>query len=122
MIYALSIALVWNILNAEHDAWRIKRNRKVNHPANAGLYVALMLVVCFFLGLKYLFVLLPMRPLVFDQWLNVIRGKPINYQPENPESKVDAFENQIFGHKNAWALSNLIYLILFVAGLFIVHL
>lgn len=60
--------------------------------------------------------LLFLRSLVFDQYLNVRRGKGFTYQPQDPDSFVDRMENKVFGHKRAWALSNLLYLIIFMGG------
>jgi hypothetical protein len=119
MIPALIIAVIWNLWNAEHDAIRINNNKKVSHEANAGLYLAFIIVVCFLVSWIAAVPLLALRPLLFDSWLNQRRGKPYNYQPETPDSFVDRMENKIFGHKRAWLLSNLFYLVLFIASLYI---
>jgi hypothetical protein len=62
--------------------------------------------------------MLAVRPLVFDQYLNVRRGKPFNYQPANPDSWVDRMENRLFG-KRAWAMSNAVYLAGLLVGVFL---
>jgi hypothetical protein len=121
MIPALIIAIVWNMLNAEHDAARINKHKKVSHEANAGLYIAFVIVVCFLAHWIAAIPLLSLRPLVFDSWLNTRRGKPFNYQPIAPDSFIDRMENAVFGHKRAWLLSNLLYLALFITSLVIYY-
>lgn len=112
MTTALTIlaCVIFCIVNGEIDARKIKKNKKVNHEANAGLYLALVIVLSFLTDWKLGIGLLCVRPLVFDQYLNVRRGLPFNYQPLKPDSVVDRMENKLFGHKHAWLVSNLIYL------------
>lgn len=109
------ICFAYNILNGEWDAWKIKRHKKVNHAMNAGFYIAIIIGICFVGDWKMCFSLFALRPLVFDHYLNLRRGKELNYQPQNPESVVDRIENKLFG-KYAWVLSNLCYLIIFITG------
>lgn len=82
---------------------------------NAGFYIAIVIGICFVGDWKMCFSCFALRPLVFDHYLNMRRGKPINYQPMKPDSVVDKFENKLFG-KHAWALSNLVYLAVFIGG------
>lgn len=118
MIYALLICFAYNIANGEWDAWKIRKQKKVNHAMNAGFYIALVIAICFVGDWKMSISLLALRPLVFDNYLNLRRGLPLNYQPKAPKSVVDKIENAVFG-RYAWGVSNLIYLLIFVAGLFI---
>lgn len=117
MITALLICFAYNILNGEWDAWKIKRHKKVNHPMNAGFYIAIVIAICFVGDWKMCFSCLAQRPLVFDTYLNIRRFglKGAAYQPQSPDSVVDRMENKLFG-KYAWALSNLSYLIIFIGG------
>lgn len=108
------------IINAFIDSRKIKRNKKVNHEANAGLYIGLVVVCCAFTDYWQAIPLLCLRPLIFDNVLNLLRGKPLMYQPINPDSVVDKFENAVFGHKKAWAISNLLYLIGFILGVWLI--
>jgi hypothetical protein len=120
MIYALMAAFLWNVLNAEWDAYRIKKHKQPNHPANAGLYLGLVIFLCFLTDWKLSIALICLRPLVFDHWLNVRRGLPLDYQPKAPKSAIDKIENALFG-KSAWFISNLLYLSGFILGLIINH-
>lgn len=115
MIYALLICFAYNIINGEWDARRINKHKKVNHAMNAGFYIAIIIGICFVGDWKMVFSCLALRPLVFDHYLNFRRGKPLNYQPQKPDSVVDKFENFLFGRR-AWELSNLCYLLIFIGG------
>jgi hypothetical protein len=121
MIYVLMVAFVWCIVNAEIDRYIIEVKKKVpNHAANAGFYLGFVIVACFFTDWRLALPLLCLRPLVFDNYLNLRRiDKGLTYQPKKPDSVVDRIENAIFGHRNAWTLSNLVYLIGFIAGIII---
>lgn len=102
-------------MNAEMDAYKIKKDRPVNHPMNLFMALSLAssvaLVQGWLVGLTLLFLI----PLVFDQYLNVRRGKPFNYQSKSTGSIIDKIENFLF-QKYAWYASNAIYLACFIAG------
>lgn len=96
------------------DAHKIKKHRKVNHWFNLFMALSLAGFCTLIYGWCVGVAMLPLISLVFDQYLNWRRGLPINYQPMKPESVIDKAENALFGHKNAWLFSNLLYLKMFV--------
>jgi hypothetical protein len=110
-------AVLYNLVNAAHDARRINNSQFINHGKN-GLLYGLYIITCVLFSSSTLLAvaLLSLRPLIFDQALNVMRKLPLNYQPVNPDSAVDRLENGVFGHKRAWMMSNMIYLIMWAAG------
>jgi hypothetical protein len=118
LIYIASI--LWSVVNGWFDSRRIKRGKKINHEKNAGLYCGFVFVACAFTDFWYAIPLLCLRALVFDHALNLFRGLRINYQPFNPESVVDKFENAVFG-KYAWYVSNGIYLAIFIISVCLIE-
>lgn len=120
MIPAIMICFAFNVLNALHDAWRIKKHLKIKHWINGTLYLIVVAVCSFIWSWLLILPLLCLRPLVFDSLLNIFRGNDLDYQPENPESVIDDWENRLFGSL-AWELSTLLYLVGFVAGIVLVQ-
>lgn len=131
-LISISLCIIFCILNAEYDAWKFKKQEKISHFNNGLIYCLFVAAISFTVGwvatmdaffvLWLTFAMLCVRPLVFDQWLNVRRGKPLNYQPMAPDSVIDKMENSLFGHKRAWVVSNAIYLAGLITGILIYEL
>lgn len=105
LIIAIFIFIIINVILAKIDANKILANKKINHLVNALIYGALAAVNFFFFkGLALIFMLsgvLIIRKLVFDIMLNIFRGKSWKYISTTTTSKIDQFENRIFGYNGA---------------------
>jgi hypothetical protein len=118
-IFLIQIAfIVLNILNAVHDADRIKKHKRIYHAYFGGGYIIAIGLVCWLTGFWYLGPpLLFLRQLTFDPFLNKLRGLPINYIPSNPKSLIDQLENKIFGRN--WNLKAIVYVLCLLVSEFL---
>jgi hypothetical protein len=125
-LITISLCIIFCIVNGEHDARKFARHKTISHFNNGLLYCLFVAAISHVVGwvvtmdafyvLWLTLAMLAVRPLVFDQYLNVRRGKPFNYQPATPDSFIDRMENALFG-RHAWAMSNAVYLALFITGI-----
>ncbi len=131
MILLTLLYIALNIYLAKIDANKIAKDLVINH-FNNGLHYGLMVLasvpllllsMVIFKNLSYnifdfaqiVFSLLLTRKIVFDIGLNLFRGKDWDYISLTTTSKIDQFENKIFGTNGAVKYS--IYILLHLTNI-----
>jgi hypothetical protein len=109
-LLAQLILASFNLLNAVHDANRIRLHKRIYHGLNFGVYVLLVAFLCWKahwnIGVITLFCVSAFcnRQLSFDVPLNRFRGLKWDYVSlaKPPKSILDRIEIRLFGY-NGWA-------------------
>lgn len=126
MILSIAIQVVFNILNAYIDAYRIFKNKTIAHGINFGCYALVVGVELYFLKLVWwMFIIFCIeaflnRQNTFDIPLNLRRGLRFDHmsQDKPPKAWWDRQEYKIFG--NNGRLIALTYIGLWVVSLTII--
>ena len=85
------------ILNAKIDANRIKAGKRIYHGVNGGVYLILSCASAYLLQSWFLLLaVLTIRKIVFDVALNLYRGLPFFYFPQDPKSLIDRLQYRFF--------------------------
>ena len=119
-----------NILLAKSDARKIEYNEWIDHRFNALFYIGCILLtipIAFSVGdltnrfYTYLVIaLLLVRKITFDIALNIYRGKKWWWISLTTSSKIDQFENRIFGYNGKIKYMFYIILLISVISLFFI--
>lgn len=98
MTTIIVIAVFLNIVNAVIDWYRIKKNIRIDHRINAGVYTVLCVVACLlFTNLWYVIPMLLIRPVVFDPLLNILRKLNPFHVSMTTTSVIDKWEVKLLG-------------------------
>ena len=122
--------IVLNVILAERDAKKIAHNQFIDHRFNALLYTAcigLTLPLSYFVGALsihlYAFLipaLLLIRKITFDTALNLYRGKNWWWISLTTTSKIDQFENRMFGYNGKIKYIGYTILLISIIALFFI--
>ena len=82
---------------AKYNAVEIKSDRRIYHGINGAIHLAVVSYTYFKMGGFQAFSMLLVARLFFDIPLNLFRGIPLDYVPDNPKSIVDRIEKFVFG-------------------------
>ena len=126
MILSIAIQVVFNILNAYIDAYRILKNKTIAHGINLGCYAVVVGIEVYFLKMVWWMVVIFCiqaflnRQNTFDIPLNLRRKLKFDYmsQDKPPKAWWDRQEYRIFG--NNGRLIALTYIGLWVVSLTII--
>lgn len=108
------------ILNAWIDAKRIKGGKRIYHGVNGGIYLALTFGSYFLGGWFLVLAVLIIRKVFFDVALNLFRGLPFFYFPQNPKSILDKLQYKVF-NVNMEILWVVLVLLLLILNVFVLR-